>query len=296
MKTQNRFADLYSRVTDSIVNALESGTRPWIRPWNGGEAQAPLALPLRACGTPYQGVNVLLLWDVAQSRGYASRTWMTFKQAERHGAHVRKGEHGAMVVYADRATKTEVDAQGEEYERSFAFLKSYTVFNTEQIEGLPEHFSMAAVPSVPAGSLELSAEAERFFARTGARIRHGGGRAFYSPSGDFIQLPQPEMFRDAESYAATKAHELVHWTGHGSRLAREFGQRFGDRAYAFEELVAELGAAFLCSSLGLVQEPRDDHASYLATWLAVLKEDKRAIFTAAAHAQRASDLLHGQAA
>ena len=141
-------------------------------------------------------------------------------------------------------------------------------------------------------AVHLVEEAEAFFASTGAVFRHGGNRAFYAPSQDAIQLPPPEAFRDAESYAAIKAHELIHWTGHESRMAREFGKQFGDTAYAREELVAELGAAFLCADLGITPEPREDHAAYLASWLKVLKEDKRAIFSAAAHAQRAADFLH----
>lgn len=216
---------------------------------------------------------------------------MTYKQADELGAHVRKGEHGALVVYADRFTKTETNDKGEELERQIPFMKGYTVFNVAQIEGLPEHYYGKPAP-LPE-PLRLIEAAESFFAATGAEFRHGGNRAFYAPAGDFIQLPPPEAFRDAESYAATKAHELVHWTGHPSRLAREFGKRFGDTAYAREELVAELGAAFLCADLALTPEPREDHAAYLDHWLTILKEDKRAIFSAAAHAQRAADHLTG---
>jgi len=169
-------------------------------------------------------------------------------------------------------------------------MKGYTVFNVEQIDGLPSRYT---VPAESAREpLKLIEEAETFFAQTGAVFRHGGSRAFYATSQDVIQLPPAEAFRDAESYAAIKAHELVHWTGHASRMEREFGKRFGDKAYAFEELVAELGAAFLCADLGVTLEPREDHAAYLASWLEVLKEDRRAIFSAAAHAQRAADFLH----
>ena len=250
-------------------------------------------LPLRANGTPYRGINVLLLWGEAMDKGYTCNTWMTYKQAEAHGAQVRKGEKGSTVVYADRATTTETNDNGEEVERAFAFMKAYTVFNVEQIDGLPESFY--AVPQVPDDSraLEVIAEAETFFRKTGATFRHGGNRAFYTTGGDFIQLPPLQAFRDAESYTATKAHELIHWTGHTTRMAREFGKRFADKAYAFEELVAELGSAFLCAGLGVTPEPREDHAAYLASWLKVLKEDKRAIFSAAAHAQRAVDFLDG---
>jgi antirestriction protein ArdC len=286
-------ADIYERVTARIVESLEAGTRPWLKPWSSPTDDRLPALPLRANGTPYRGVNILLLWGAAIDGGYRSNVWMTYKQAEEKGAHVRKGERGSLVVYADRYTKHETDDRGEETEREIAFLKGYTVFNVEQIEGLPAELTTPPAPIDDSRTPELIEEAEAFIARTGATVRHGGGRAFYSTASDHIQMPPPQAFKDAESYTATKAHELVHWTGHASRNAREFGKRFGDRAYAFEELVAELGAAFLCADLGITPEPREDHASYLAHWLKVLKEDKRAIFTAASHAQKAADFLHG---
>jgi antirestriction protein ArdC len=224
------------------------------------------------------------------ANGYTLPLWMTFKQALALDAHVRKGEHGAMVVYADRFTRKETDADGHDVEREIPFLKAYTVFNVAQVEGLAAHYY--AQPESKGEKLELIEDAERFFAATGAVIRHGGDKAYYAPTLDVIQLPVPDAFRDAESYAATKAHELTHWTKHPSRLDRDFGgKRFGDTGYAREELVAELGAAFLCADLGITPEPREDHAAYLAHWLQILREDKRAIFAAAAHAQRAVDFL-----
>jgi antirestriction protein ArdC len=290
----NHRADVYTRVTDRIVADLEKGVRTWMRPWSVDHALARLpSLPLRHCGTPYRGVNVLLLWGEMVDKGYENPLWMTYKQAEALGGHVRKGEHGSLVVYADTFSKTESDDKGEEHERAIPFMKGYTVFNVAQIEGLPDHYTHPTAPRDHGRNVELIEEAEEFFANTGATFRHGGSRAFYAPSADFIQLPPVEAFRDAESYAATKAHELVHWTGNAARMAREFGKRFGDHAYAFEELVAELGAAFLCADLAITPEVRDDHAAYLNHWLEVLKEDKRAIFTAASHAQRALDFLHG---
>lgn len=285
--------DIYARVTDRIVSSLEAGVRPWMRPWSVDHALARLpSLPLRHNGTPYRGVNVLLLWGEMVDKGYENPLWMTYKQAEALGAHVRKGEHGSLVVYADTFSRTEENDKGEEVERSIPFMKGYTVFNVAQIDGLPDHYHHPTAPRDHGRTPELIEEAEAFFANTGATFRHGGSRAFYAPGVDFIQLPPVEAFRDAESYAATKAHELIHWTGNEQRMAREFGRRFGDHAYAFEELVAELGAAFLCADLAITPEIREDHASYLAHWLEVLKEDKRAIFTAAAQAQRAADLLH----
>jgi antirestriction protein ArdC len=289
--------DVYSRVTDRIVSDLEQGVRPWMKPWSAGHASDRLpSLPLRHNGTPYRGMNVLPLWGEALEKGYTRNTWMTYKQAQEFGAHVRKGEHGSLVVYADTFNKTEENEKGDPVERSIPFMKGYTVFNVEQIEGLPARYCEPPAPRDEHRTLDLIEEAETFFAATRATIRHGGNRAFYAPSADFIQLPIPDAFRDAESYAATKAHELIHWTGHAQRMAREFGKRFGDHAYAFEELVAELGSAFLCADLGITPEVREDHAAYLSHWLDVLKVDKRAIFSAAAHAQRAADFLHSLAA
>jgi antirestriction protein ArdC len=285
-------ADIYTRVTDRILADLEQGVRPWMKPWNANNIQGRITRPLRQNGTPYRGVNVLLLWDEATTRGYASNIWMTYKQAAELKAQVRKGAHGALVVYADRVTKTEARNDGEVVEREIPFMKGYTVFNVDQIEGLSDHYY--AKPEPKGEPLQLLENSERFFASTGATFRHGGNMAYYAPGPDLIQLPLPEVFRDAQSYAATKAHEITHWTKHESRLNREFGRkRFGDHAYAREELVAELGAAFLCADLGITPEPCEDHAAYLGHWLKILREDKRAIFSAAAYAQRAVDYLHG---
>jgi antirestriction protein ArdC len=283
--------DVYDRVTSRIITDLEQGVRTWLKPWSGDNAAQRVTLPLRHNGTPYRGINILLLWGESLARGYASNKWMTFKQAIDLGGHVRKGEHGSLVVFADRFTKTEQNEEGADVEREIPFMKGYTVFNTDQIEGLPaDHYVRPEPKGEP---MQLIENAERFFAATGATFRHGGNQAYYAPSADIIQLPCPEAFKDAESYAATKAHELTHWTKHVSRLDRDFGRmRFGDEGYSREELVAELGAAFLCMTLGITPEPREDHSAYIAHWLKVLKDDKRAIFSAAAHAQRAVDYLH----
>jgi len=284
-------ADVYSRVTNKIIADLEKGVRPWLKPWNAEHAAGRITRPLRANGIPYKGVNVLMLWGEAVDKGYACPIWMTYRQAVESGGQVRKGEHGSLVVYADRIKCTETDDKGEETEREIPFMKGYTVFNCEQVGGLPAHFYAPAAPVLPLD--RRIAAAERFVKSTGADIRHGGNLAYYAIHDDRVQLPPFESFRDPESYYATSLHELTHWTRHASRLDRDFGRkRWGDAGYAAEELVAELGAAFLCADLGVTPEPRDDHASYLATWLEVLKHDKRAIFTAAAHAQRAADYLH----
>jgi antirestriction protein ArdC len=283
--------DVYQKITDQIVAALESGVRPWHQPWNAEHSAGRITRPLRGNGVPYQGINVLMLWSAAIEKGYASPIWMTFKQAIELKASVRKGEHGSLVVYADKIIRTETTDNGEEAERAIPFMKGYTVFNVEQIDGLPEHFY--GKPEARTDSVQRIAHAESFFAATGADVVHGGSRACYVPSTDNIHMPCIDFFCDAESYYATLAHETTHWTRHETRLNREFGRkRFGDEGYAMEELVAELGAAFLAADLALTPEVRDDHAAYIASWIKVLKDDKRAIFTAASHAQRAADLLH----
>lgn len=284
--------DVYSRVTDRIIADLEQGVRPWMKPWNAEHAAGRITRPLRHNGLPYNGINVLMLWSAAMDRGYSAPIWMTYKQAAEMGAHVRKGEKGELVVYANKITRTETDAEtGENEERTIPFLKGYTVFNVEQVEGLPAKFYELAEPALdPVQRIEA---ADAFFTATKADIRHGGNMAYYAIGSDHIQMPPFESFRDAESYYATLAHEATHWTRHPTRLERDFGRKtFGDAGYAREELVAELGSAFLAADLGLTLEPRDDHAAYIGHWLSVLKEDKRAIFSAAAHAQRAADFLN----
>jgi len=284
--------DIYTRVTERIVADLEKGVRPWMKPWNAEHAAGRITRPLRHNGQPYRGINVLVLWIEAETRGYAAPIWLTFKQVKEIGGFVRKGEHGSPVVYASSFTKKEEGDNGQELEQEVHFLKEYTVFNVEQTEGLPVHFYAKAEP--PKEHLQRIASAEAFAAHTKADIRHGGNRAYYAQGEDYIRLPPIETFKDAESHAATLAHELTHWTKHEKRLARSFDQkRWGDEGYAMEELVAEMGAAFLCADLGITPEVRDDHAAYVAHWLKVLKDDKRAVFTAAAHAQRAADYLHG---
>jgi antirestriction protein ArdC len=285
--------DVYSRVTDKIIADIEAGNLTWLQPWQaGGHKAGAVSRPLRAGGIPYRGVNVLMLWAASIEKGYNCPLWLTYKQAAELGGQVRKGEKGSLVVYANTFTKTGTDEQGAEVETEIPFMKGYTVFNAEQIDGLPAHFYATVTPNNNA--IERLESAERFFANTKATIQHGGNRAFFSPDRDLVQMPEMQTFRDGESYYATLAHEMTHWTRHGSRLDRDLGRkRFGDAGYAMEELVAEIGAAFLCADLGITPETRDDHAAYIASWLKVLKNDKRAIFTAASHAQKAADYLHG---
>lgn len=285
--------DIYQKITDQIVSELEKGVRPWQKPWNAEHAAGRITRPLRGNGIPYQGINVLMLWSAAMDKGFASPTWMTFKQALELKANVRKGEQGSLVVYADKIVRNETDSEtGEASEYAIPFMKGYTVFNVEQIDGLPERFYARAEPRTE--TVQRIARVEAFFAATRADVRHGGNMAYYNVTQDHVQMPPIEAFRDAESYYATLAHETTHWTRHKSRLDRDFGRkRFGDEGYAMEELVAELGSAFLSADLELTPEVRDDHAAYIASWIKVLKNDRRAIFSAASHAQRAADFLHG---
>ena len=287
--------DLYSRVTNTIIADLEAGVTTWTKPWSAEHLAGRISRPLRSTGEPYSGINVILLWAEAVARGYAAPIWITFRQALALGAHVRKGEHGSTVVYANRIERTETNDAGEDVDRSIPFLKAYTVFNVDQVEGLPAHFHAVSEPRLE--PVQRIDHADRFFAATGAQVRHGGDQAYYALQPDYVQMPPFECFQDPESYYATLAHECTHWTRHPTRLDRDFGRkRWGDDGYAREELVAELGAAFLCADLGLALTPRPDHAGYIASWLKVLKDDRRFIFTAAAQAQRAADYLHSRQA
>jgi antirestriction protein ArdC len=285
---------LYQRITDQIIAELERGTLPWRKPWSSATFGERVIRPLQHSGEPYRGINVIALWMAATAFGFTSSTWMTYRQALELGGQVRKGEKGSLVVFAGSLVKDAEAANASEdtTSREIRYMKGYTVFNVDQIDGLPETFlPPSAPPRLDAPARDKQAEA--FFAAVGAETRHGGVQAYYAPRPDYIQLPPFECFEDANGYYATRAHETVHWTSHKRRLDRSFDRkRFGDEGYAMEELVAELGAAFLCADLQLAPDVRPDHAAYIDNWLQALKNDNRAIFTAAAHAQRACDFLH----
>ncbi|MDP9791054.1 ArdC family protein [Agrobacterium tumefaciens] len=292
-KKEGERADVYARITDRIVKDLEQGVRPWMKPWKTANMEGRITRPLRHNGAPYSGMNVLLLWSEAVARGFTLPIWMTFRQALQLGAAVRKGETGATVVFASRFTKSEADGNGGEVDREIPFLKTYSVFNVAQIEGLPDNYHRDPAPVLD--PLERISGADRFFKNTGAVIRHGGNQAFFSPVSDHIQMPPFESFRDTQSYYATLSHEVAHWTSSSARVGRDLSRYSKDKSErSREELIAELGSCFLCADLGIVPElePRPDHASYLASWLSVISGDKRAIFQAAAHAQRAVNYLH----
>ncbi len=232
--------DLYARVTNAILADLERGVRPWTKPWSAEHLAGRISRPLRHNGQPYSGINVVLLWSEATARGYAAPIWMTFRQALELGAHVRKGETGSTVVYANRLKRTEADGEGHDVEREIPFLKAYSVFNVEQIEGLPTAYRALAEPALD--PQQRIAHAEAFFAAIGAEIRHGGASAYYAIGADYVQSPPFESFIDPESYYATLAHECTHWTRHPTRLDRDFGRlKWGDEGYAREELVALSG-------------------------------------------------------
>lgn len=276
--------DLYQKVTDSIVAQLEAGCVPWVRPWKSGVGPAVTGtLPFNVISKrSYSGINIPLLWMSGER--FASHALLTYKQAEGLGGHVCKGEKGTMVVYADKFIPKAAPGEAEKKHPVF-FLKAFTAFNVAQCEGLPEQPEKIA-PTMP----EIHAEADRVIANTGARIILGGDKAFYMPATDSITMPVPAAYEpEPINWYRTAYHEIAHWTGAKHRLDRTFGSRFGDMAYAMEELVAEMSAAFTCASLGIVPTVR--HADYIGSWLKVLKSDKRAIVQAASKASKASDYI-----
>ena len=274
--------DLYQTVTAKIIAALEAGTPPWFCPW----ATTPgLALPANlSSGRPYRGVNVLLLNMQQMAHGYSLNRWLTFNQARALGGCVRKGEHGSTVVFFKLLERDE--AANDERRKVIPLLRAFTVFNAAQVDGLPE--ALTAVPAPPEGWSPVAA-AEALLAGSGATIRHGGDQAFYRPADDIIQLPSAGQFPQADAYYAIALHELTHWTGAPDRCNRPLLGRQHIEAYAYEELVAEMGAAFLCSHCGIAGKLQ--HASYISHWLTALKSDKRLIFSAASQAQKAVDFL-----
>lgn len=280
-------ASLYDEVTANIIEQLEAGVFPWVRPWS--KAKASLGLPRNAVSKrPYSGINILVLWGAVIEGGYASQDWLTFRQAQAAGGCVRKGERGRTVFYADRFTPKDEREQVEtgEAARSIPFLKRFTVFNAAQCDGLPE--GLVSQPA-PLPERELHQSAEKLISATGADFRMGGAKAYYSPASDFVMVPPQPAFHHQIDYYRTALHELGHWTGHRSRLDRDQTGGFGSAAYAREELVAELASAFLCAMLGI--EPTVRHADYLGSWLTVLRADNRAIFKAASQASKAAEHL-----
>jgi antirestriction protein ArdC len=277
-------SDKYAAVTERIIGQLETGCAPWVRPWvTTGASDMPTNI---VSERPYRGANVLNLWMTQTACAYPTAEWLTFKQTRELGGGVRKGEHGTPIFYASAFEQLDETPSGDERVRSVRFLKVFTVFNVAQCDNLPERPAVAALPP-----MERIARADAFVRAIGAEVRHGGDAAFFSPSTDSITLPLPEAFDAPEFYYATSFHEHGHWSGAARRLSRQFGKRFGDSAYAFEELVAELASAFLCAELAIPGQLR--HPEYIAHWVALLKGDTQAIWTAGARASEAAAYLAG---
>jgi antirestriction protein ArdC len=281
-------AELYEEVTARIVAELEVGRLPWVQPW--GSAGVGPGLPHNAAtARSYSGINILLLWGAAQERGFVAQGWLTFRQALGAGGSVRKGEHGTTVFYADRFVPEGEKARAAERRddpRAVPFLKRFTVFNVEQCEGLPEGMGVGSEPIPEYLAVPL---AEAVIAASGVPFRVGGSEAYYAPGPDFVMVPPRRAFHVPINYYRTALHELTHATGHAKRLGRNLLNAFGSKDYAREELVAEMGSAFLCAALGI--QPTVRHADYIGAWLEVLRDDSRAIFRAASHASKAADWL-----
>lgn len=281
--------DVYRKVTDAIINSIEQGVGTWRMPWHtsGRYAFSPINVTSKK---PYRGINTLCLWSAAQAKGYERGEWATYQQWRDRAAQVRKGEKSTLVVFWKFANESSESQEGETGHSSrLLFTRGYSVFNAAQVDGYtPSTDSELPMP-------ERIAHAEAFFQTIGADVRHGGNCAYYAPASDHIQMPPFGAFAENVGYYSTLGHEHTHWTAHTARCDRQLGKRFGDSAYAAEELIAELGAAFTCAHLGLSTEPRPDHAQYIDSWLKVLKADSRAIFTAASKAQQATDWMIARA-
>ena len=288
--------DIHADITQRFIEALENGTRPWERDW------LTYGLPTRATGQQYRGINMLILADQAEQCGYTNPNWLTYNQAAELGGNVRKGEKSTAIVFYKQSQLVDgegapvADANGKD--KSLWLLRRYNVFNVEQIDGLPEgKFAPPVMPTTQLERNEIDKAAEAALRSTGAQIDNdGNGRAFYRPSTDSIHLPRFEAFLNVGGYLTTMAHELCHWTGAKHRLDRDLANRFGSKDYAFEELVAEIGAAFVCARLGIAGDHFDNHAAYVSGWLEKLRGDKKFIFKAAALAQKAADYVLQNAA
>lgn len=277
--------DIYATITDRIIADLEKGELTWRKPWSSEHLAGNVSAPLRFNDVPYSGVNILVLWATAAEKGFTSPYWMTYKQAADMKASVRQGEKATKVVYADKMIKEDTDDDGNTQVRRIPFLKLYAVFNASQIEGLPPAYYNRPEPKV-VNPHQRDERVDQFFATTKAEIVMGPEAAYY-PMRDRIEMPPFEAFHSAGDFYATQAHELIHWTGHPSRLNRNLMSKFGSPEYAREELVAELGACFLAADLGFPPKPLEVSAAYIRNWLQALKNDKRLIFSAAGQAQRA---------
>ncbi|WP_434717855.1 zincin-like metallopeptidase domain-containing protein [Raoultella ornithinolytica] len=276
--------DIYQTVTNNIIATLEAGVKPWSCPWKRVPGMSGLPSNF-ATGIAYSGMNIMLLWCSASKQGFGDSRWMTYKQAQAAGGQVRKGAHGTTAIFY---TTLEKENDAGEVEQ-IPMLKTFTVFNVQQIDGL-----LLSTETVnPEASFDPIPQVENLFRNSGANIIEKGQNAFFSPSTDEVWLPERHLFSDAANFYATGLHELVHWSGDKKRLNREIKGKFGSADYAEEELVAELGSAFLMTDLGIVGEVQ--HESYIASWLKALKNDKRYIFKAASAASKAHRYLMNKA-
>ena len=292
-RSTTQTCDLYQEATDRIIKALESGTTPWQKPWENSNTG-----PLRNgyTGHPYRGINILLLHCASLERGFSDPRWLSFKQCEEKGYQVKKGAKSEFIYFFKQLIREERDPKtgeviadpttGKPRQKKLPFLRRSHVFNAEEVKD---------IPPLVAGEYQFTPldAGENIAKRSPVEIWHGGNEAFYNPVSDSITMPNREQFKTAEAYYATLAHEIIHSTGHKDRCQREFGTRFGDEAYAFEELIAEMGSVQIGMETGLPIQI-ENHASYIDSWLRVLKSDKKAIFTAAAKAGQAIDFVMGR--
>lgn len=280
----------YEEITGKIIADLEAGHVPWVQPWGTDAAKAPLAMPNNAAtGRHYSGINVLILWAAVIQHGFPAQSWLTFRQALTLGGNVRQGERGTTVVYADRFVPDDAKRRARETgedARAIPFLKRYTVFNVAQCDNLPD--DIAVVAPTPLPDL-IGPTVEALIRATGVDFRIGGDKAFYASGPDYVMVPPPRTFFEPVEWYRTALHELGHATGHSSRLNRDLTGAFGSKTYAFEELVAEINAAFCCAALGIA--PTVQHAGYIGAWLEVLREDSRAVVRAASQATKAADWI-----
>lgn len=275
----SKTSEIYQAVTDTIIQHLKDGNTPWHNNWQDNTFYG---LPLRSTGEAYRGVNIVMLWLAAHDRGFTQPVWLTFKQAQLAGGSVRKGERSTPVTYFKMLERD--DENGEPVE--IPMLRQYRVFNLDQIDGVDP-----VRPIEPINPDQRNSDLDKFITATGIEIRTGSSKAFYSPSSDYIRMPEFDQFHSAHDYYSVAFHELTHATGHNSRCDRKFGTSCDSAEYAFEELVAELGAAFLCAATGVSPQPRPCHAGYLDRYLQLLEGDYRAIFRATSQAQKAADYL-----
>lgn len=285
---------IYAEVSAKILAQLESGVAPWVRPWstsaNGKSRMQPHNL---VSNRNYNGINALILTMLGMK--YPTGAWATYPQIKNAGGQVRKGEKGTQVVYFDRIeVKDRTAGAAEDATKRIPLLRYFTVFNHAQADWAKDPLASKKVDPADVSGDDEVPEAAATIAASGAKITHGGDMACYIPATDSIRMPAKKSFVSIDHYYGTAFHELTHWTAASSRLDRNLSGRFGDPSYAFEELVAEMGAAFLCATHRIDGELR--HAEYLGHWMKAIKDDDQAIFKAAALAQKAAEFISGMAA